>query len=34
MFDARTHSRIDGSDVLRTALSWRRIDGRDDEQTI
>src|SRR6202171_231937 len=34
MLDARLHSRVDGSDVLRAALSGFRIDGRDDEQTI
>src|SRR5271167_1511914 len=34
MLDARLHGRVDGSDVLRPALSGFRIDGRDDEQTI
>src|ERR1700722_15775616 len=34
MLDARLHGRVDGSDVLRAALSGLRIDGRDDEQTI
>jgi hypothetical protein len=34
MLDARPHGRVDGSDVLRAALSGFRIDGRDDEQTI
>src|SRR5260370_35219712 len=34
MLDARPHGRVDGSDVLRSALSGFRIDGRDDEQTI
>jgi len=34
MLDARPHGRVDGSDVLRPALSGFRIDGRDDEQTI
>jgi hypothetical protein len=28
-----THGRVDGSDVLRPALSGFRMDGRDDEQT-
>jgi hypothetical protein len=34
MLDARPHRRVDGSNVLRPALSGFRIDGRDDEQTI
>src|SRR5260370_25374996 len=34
MLDARPHGRVDGSDVLRPALSGLGIDGRDDEQTI
>src|SRR6266550_8549036 len=34
MLDARLHGRVDGSDVLRPALSGFRIDGRDGEQTI
>src|SRR5258705_6025645 len=34
MLDARLHGRVDGSDVLRLALSGFRIDGGDDEQTI
>jgi hypothetical protein len=34
MLDASLHGRVDGSDVLRPALSGFRIDGRDDEQTI
>ena len=34
MLDARLHGRVDGSDVLRPALSGFRINGRDDEQTI
>ncbi len=34
MLDARLHGRVDGSDVLRSALSGFRIDGRDDEQAI
>src|ERR1700676_3713128 len=34
MLDARLHGRVDGSDVLRPALSGFRIDGPDDEQTI
>ena len=34
MLDARFHGCVDGSDVLRPALSGFRIDGRDDEQTI
>jgi len=34
MLDARPHGRVDGSDVLRPALSGFRIAGRDDEQTI
>ena len=32
MLDARPHGRVDGSDVLRPALSG--IEARDDEQTI
>jgi len=32
MLDARPHGRVDGSDVLRRALSG--FQGRDDEQTI
>src|SRR5258705_12903628 len=34
MLDARLHGRVDGSDVLRPALSGFRSEGRDDEQTI
>jgi hypothetical protein len=34
MLDPRCHGRVDGSDVLRPALSGFRSDGRDDEQTI
>src|SRR5882724_4513631 len=34
MLDARLHGRVNGSDVLRPALSGFRIGGRDDEQTI
>ncbi len=34
MLDARLHGRVDGSDILRPALSGFRSDGRDDEQTI
>ena len=32
--DARPHGRVDGSDMLRPALSGFRIDGPDDDQTI
>src|SRR5258706_13719755 len=34
MLDARLHGRVDGSNVLRPALSGLWVDGRDDEQTI
>src|ERR1700691_1340748 len=34
VLDACLHGRVDGSDVLRPALSRFWIDGRDDEQTI
>jgi hypothetical protein len=34
VLDARPHGRVDGSDVLRPALSGFLIDGRDDEQSI
>ncbi len=34
MLDTRLHGRVDGSDVLRPALSGFRIDGRDYQQTI
>jgi hypothetical protein len=34
MLDARLYGRVDGSNVLRAALSGFRIDGGNDEQTI